>query len=126
MSAFPAGDAPRISVVVATYNYDLYLARALDSILAQQEVDFEVLVVDDGSTDQTREIVGRYGRVVTYVRQEHAGVSWNQIIRKWRTASAEPLPRLETANIFSARPKGGRLMLRFFDRVSPKTDHPMV
>ena len=74
MSAFPAGDSPRISVVVATYNYDLYLARALDSILAQQEVDFEVLVVDDGSTDQTREIVGRYGRVVNYVRQEHAGV----------------------------------------------------
>jgi hypothetical protein len=53
-------------------------------------------------------------------------IALNQITRKWRTASAEPLPRLETANLFSAQPKGGRLMLRFFDRVSPKTDHRMV
>lgn len=64
---------PRFSIIVATYNYDAYLRRALDSIAAQDGDDFEVLVVDDGSTDQTHEIVQDYGSRVRYFRQEHSG-----------------------------------------------------
>jgi glycosyltransferase involved in cell wall biosynthesis len=64
---------PRFSIIVATYNYDAYLRRALDSIVAQDGDDFEVLVVDDGSTDQTHEIVQDYGSRVRYFRQEHSG-----------------------------------------------------
>ncbi len=65
--------SPRFSVVVATYNYDSYLRRALDSIIAQEGDDFEVLVVDDGSTDRTYDVVRGYGSRVHYFRQEHAG-----------------------------------------------------
>ena len=60
--------SPRFSVVVATYNYDSYLRRALDSIIAQDGDDFEVLVVDDGSTDRTYDIVRGYGSRVHYFR----------------------------------------------------------
>src|SRR5687767_9959802 len=64
---------PRFSIIVATYNYGAYLYRALDSIMAQEGDDFEVLVVDDGSTDQTPDIVRGYGSRVLYFRQDHAG-----------------------------------------------------
>jgi glycosyltransferase involved in cell wall biosynthesis len=63
----------RISVVVATYNYGKYLPRALDSILLQDRDDVEVFVVDDGSSDQTRTVVGQYGSSVHYIRQPHQG-----------------------------------------------------
>lgn len=65
--------SPRFSVIVATYNYGQYLTRTLDSILSQAGDDFEVLVVDDGSTDQTRAVAERYVPRVRYLLQEHAG-----------------------------------------------------
>ncbi|MCX5662519.1 MAG: cytochrome P450 [Planctomycetota bacterium] len=64
---------PRFTFIVATYNYGRYLARGIDSILAQDGDDFEIIVVDDGSTDDTRAIVAGYAPHVRYIRQEHAG-----------------------------------------------------
>ncbi len=51
---------PAVSIIVATYNYGRYLAGALDSALAQTFTDFEVVVVDDGSTDETAEVILPY------------------------------------------------------------------
>jgi len=51
---------PTVSVVVATYNYGRFLPEAIDSVLAQTFTDYEVVVVDDGSTDNTSEVVERY------------------------------------------------------------------
>lgn len=56
------GDAPAISVVMPAFNADRYLEEAVDSILAQTFTDFELVVVDDGSTDRTREILEGYAR----------------------------------------------------------------
>ena len=44
---------PTVSVVIATYNYGHYLAGPLESVFAQTFTDYEVIVVDDGSTDDT-------------------------------------------------------------------------
>jgi glycosyltransferase involved in cell wall biosynthesis len=66
---------PLVSVVVATYNYGRYLAGALDSVLGQTLSDFEVIVVDDGSTDETPRIVEGYRNDprVRYLRTDHLG-----------------------------------------------------
>ncbi|HJT77666.1 MAG TPA: glycosyltransferase, partial [Gemmataceae bacterium] len=66
---------PRVSVVVATYNYARFLGGALESALGQTFRDLEVIVVDDGSTDDTAAVVRPYladGRV-SYVRTDHVG-----------------------------------------------------
>jgi glycosyltransferase involved in cell wall biosynthesis/CMP-N-acetylneuraminic acid synthetase len=52
--------SPKISVIVTAYNYDQYIETALDSALDQTFEDFEIVVVDDGSTDETPEILKEY------------------------------------------------------------------
>src|SRR5688572_18649710 len=53
---------PRVSVLVPVYNAERYLAEAMDSILAQTFADFEVIAVDDGSKDRSREILEDYAK----------------------------------------------------------------
>ncbi len=65
---------PRVSVVIPTYNCAHYLAQAVDSALAQTYTDREVIVVDDGSTDATAEVAGRFGSEITYIRQPNRGL----------------------------------------------------
>jgi glycosyltransferase involved in cell wall biosynthesis len=67
-----------ISVVVPTYNYAHYLPRALDSVLAQWADDMELIIIDDGSTDATEQLVEAYvARCprLRYVRQANAGAA---------------------------------------------------
>lgn len=66
-------NAHRISCIVPVYNGDRFLVEALDSIFAQSQLPFEIIVVDDGSTDSTPEAIARYGKRVRYQRQENAG-----------------------------------------------------
>lgn len=61
------------SVIIPTFNRRRLLARALESVVAQQGVAFEVLVIDDGSSDGTREMVAREFPSVNYFRQENRG-----------------------------------------------------
>lgn len=49
--------SPTVSVIMATYNHADYVKQAIDSVLRQRDVDFEFLIADDGSVDQTREVV---------------------------------------------------------------------
>ena len=63
----------RVSCIVPTYNGELFLAEALDSILAQTRPPFEILVADDGSTDETLTVAARYADRVRVVRQPNAG-----------------------------------------------------
>lgn len=66
---------PRFSVVIPVYNGAATIGRALDSVMAQTYPVLEILVIDDGSTDQTEAIVREYGAAVRYVRQTNAGPS---------------------------------------------------
>lgn len=66
---------PRVSIIIPTYNCARYIGRALDSVCAQTYKDYEILVVDDGSTDDTKDVVMQYGRKVAYLYQQNRGVS---------------------------------------------------
>lgn len=63
-----------VSLIIPTYNYGKYVAKAIKSCLSQTHRELEIIVVDDGSTDDTCEIVGRFPDV-RYVFQENQGVS---------------------------------------------------
>ena len=66
---------PSVSVIIPTYNRGWSLRAAIDSVQAQAFDDFELIVVDDGSTDDTPQILDDYGPAVTVIRQANAGVS---------------------------------------------------
>lgn len=66
---------PTISVIIPAYNSAATLPRALDSVLAQTWPAHEIIVVDDGSTDATNEVMKGYAERVRYVRQDNAGPS---------------------------------------------------
>jgi hypothetical protein len=65
--------AGSISVVIGSYNAEDWIRETLDSVLAQTQPVLEVLVVDDGSTDSTPDIVQSYGGKVKYIRENHRG-----------------------------------------------------
>ncbi len=64
---------PLVSVVVNNYNYGRFLAQAIDSALCQTYSPIEVLVVDDGSTDDSREVIASYGDRVVAVLKKNGG-----------------------------------------------------
>ena len=61
---------PKVSIPIATYNRAEYLAECLESVLAQTYKNIEIIVVDDGSTDETAEVAARFGKKISYVRHE--------------------------------------------------------
>ncbi|MDQ3089309.1 MAG: glycosyltransferase, partial [Acidobacteriota bacterium] len=64
----------KVSVIIPTYNYAHFIGEAIESILAQTFPLSEIIVVDDGSTDNTEQIVAKYGNKVRYIKQENSGV----------------------------------------------------
>jgi glycosyltransferase involved in cell wall biosynthesis len=66
--------APRLlSVIICNHNYEAFVAQAIDSALALDWPDVEVIVVDDGSTDRSRSIIESYAERVTIIHQANAG-----------------------------------------------------
>lgn len=71
-------DNPKISVIVPVYNVEQYLLRCINSILAQTFTDFELLLIDDGSTDNSGRICDEYAKKDNRIRvfhKENGGVS---------------------------------------------------
>ena len=64
-----------VTVIIATYNRADTIGRAIKSVLEQSYEPIELIVVDDGSTDRTAEIVASFGEKVRYIRQENRGPS---------------------------------------------------
>ncbi len=68
-------EKPLVSVIIPTYNRGWVVTEAIDSVLAQDFKDLELIVIDDGSTDDTQKILEDYGRDITVLHQANCGVS---------------------------------------------------
>ena len=68
--------SPRVSVVIAAYNAERFIRETLQSVFTQTLQDFEIIVVDDGSTDGTQDVLGSVNDPrLTVIRQKNNGVS---------------------------------------------------
>lgn len=78
---------PRVSVVILCYQHERYIAKALDSVLEQENVDFEIVIGDDCSSDASRSIIGRYAeahpdRVRTFFPDRNLGLGGKLIFQE--------------------------------------------
>lgn len=90
----------QVSVVIPTFNRAAFIADALQSVLNQTFQDFEIIVVDDGSTDDTAQIVQHVGDTrVRYLYQENRGVS-AALNTGWRAARGEYIARLDSDDMW--------------------------
>ncbi|MCW5745757.1 MAG: glycosyltransferase family 2 protein [Alphaproteobacteria bacterium] len=68
-----SADRPLVTALINTYNYGRYLPFAINSVLNQTYPNIEILVVDDGSTDHTPQVLAQYGEKIRVIRTENGG-----------------------------------------------------
>jgi len=93
--------SPEVSVVMAIYNGAVYLRESIDSILAQEGVDFEFIIVNDGSTDSTGDILAEYVQNDSRIRvinQENAGLT-RALIRGCAEARGKYIARQDCGDV---------------------------
>lgn len=66
---------PKVSVIIPTYNRAQFVTLAINSVLSQYFTDYEILVIDDGSNDDTEKALDKYRGKIQYIRENHRGVS---------------------------------------------------
>ena len=70
---------PEVTIVIPVYNSEKYIGRCIESILNQTFQDFELLIINDGSKDNSKEIIkeykSKYPDKITFINQENKGVS---------------------------------------------------
>jgi len=65
----------KVSIIIPTYNREQYISQAIESALSQTLKDIEVIVVDDGSTDNTEKVISPYRNRINYIKTENGGVA---------------------------------------------------
>ena len=75
---------PLVSVIIPVYNCEKYLAEAIGSVLTQTYRPIEVIVIDDGSTDNTKDIAASFDKYIRYLRQKLEGEGESRLIHTVR------------------------------------------
>ncbi len=92
--------AAKVSVIIPSYNCAKFLSDAIDSALAQRHVETEVIVVDDGSTDNSREVLNHYGDKIVCIHQPNRGVAHARN-RALEAATAEYVAFLDADDVWT-------------------------
>lgn len=71
----PVEREPLVSIIIPNYNHAQYVGDAIGSVLGQDYSNYEIIVVDDGSTDDSREVIAQFGEQVQYIHKINAGLS---------------------------------------------------
>lgn len=66
---------PAVSVIIPAYNCDRYIVQAVESVLQQEDCNYEIIIIDDGSTDATEYVLKPYRDRLRYVKQANKGVA---------------------------------------------------
>ena len=66
---------PRVSVIIPAYNGDKYIVQAVESVINQTYKNWEIIIIDDGSTDNTQEVLKPYFDQIRYIPQKNQGVA---------------------------------------------------
>lgn len=94
-------ERPLVSVIIPAYNHERFIAETVESVLGQTLSDFELIVVDDGSTDKTAEIVQSYNdERLNYFHQENQD-AYNTINRGMSLAKGHFLSILNSDDVYS-------------------------
>ena len=83
MQKYHSESSPLFSILIANYNNGKYIKETIDSVFAQDYINWEIIIVDDASTDNSREVYAEYGtdsRIHIYYNEENKGVTYT----KWR------------------------------------------
>jgi glycosyltransferase involved in cell wall biosynthesis len=91
---------PRVSVIIPTFNRVGLVREAIESALAQTYRDLEIIVADDGSTDETAAVVARFGGAVTYLPLPHRGLPAATRNGGLRIARGELIAFLDSDDLF--------------------------
>lgn len=103
--------SPFVSIIINNYNYDRFLAETIDSALAQTYSNVEVIVVDDGSTDQSRNIISSYGSRIIPVLKTNGGQS-SSLNEGFKASKGEIISFLDSDDLF--HPEKIEKMVSFF------------
>jgi glycosyltransferase involved in cell wall biosynthesis len=104
---------PRVTVIIPAYNAGCTITAALESVFAQTYADFDVIVVDDGSTDDTAQRVAEFGERVTFMRQPNGGPA-SARNRAIRHASSPLIAFLDADDVWL--PRKLERQVAYFDR----------
>ena len=120
---FSSEGLPLVSVIITNYNYEKYLARTIDSVLQQNYPVKELIVVDDGSTDNSCQIINGYGSRIISIFQENRGMT-SATNAGFSASRGDIIFILDSDDTFS--PLKVQTMVNYFLQVMPQTPDALI
>ena len=120
MELHPLRERPLVSVLIANFNYAKYIGAAIEGVFAQDYQNFEICICDDGSTDDSAEVIRRYAerdRRVKFVAQQNGGQS-SALSTAWALAQGDVIALLDSDDVWTPM-KLSRVLTIFWSPAMP-------